>query len=262
MPATMHRRLGPSTPAPRPPAPPTMPAPPQIPQMPAAPPPQVQAPPPVAPPQVVAPPVNGGAPAPGGAPSPGVPGGVPGGHVAQTNPDLADYLARVRARLDNPGNDQAAYNQAGIAANQFAQGQRNNATASALQRGVFGIGGAEAQQSDDFGVQAQGNFAKMSENIALQRLRDNDNFLAGAQGAFAEPGRQNLADRGLGIQAAGQQGQLDVARGRMQLDAALANQNAAMAVGQQNFQAQLQAQAMAQQQAMQMYQIYANLYGR
>jgi hypothetical protein len=215
------------------------------PQIQLAPPPQVSAP-------VVAPPMSGAAPSPGG-----VPGG--GSNVAFNSPELTDYLARVKARLDSPQSDQRALNQAGIAVNEFAQGQRNNAAGDAARRGVFG-GGAGAQVQDDIGIAAQGQFAKAAEGIAIARQRDNDSMLLGAQNAFVEPGRQNLADRGLGIQAQGQANQRELSIADMQLRAQMANQNAAQGVASQNLQAQLAAQQLAAQQQMQYMQFYANLY--
>jgi hypothetical protein len=189
-----------------------------------------------------------------------VPGGAPGGGaVAFNSPELTDYLARVKARLDSPQSDQRALNQAGIAVNEFAQGQRNNAAGDAARRGVFG-GGAGAQVQDDIGIAAQGQFAKAAEGIAIARQRDNDSMLLGAQNAFAEPGRQNLADRGLGVQAQGQANQRELSIADMQLRAQMANQNAAQGVASQNLQAQLAAQQLAAQQQMQYMQFYANLY--
>ena len=234
-----------------PPAPPPMPAyqpppPMNVPQIQA---PQIQA------PQVEAPPINGG----GQGPSPGLPG-LPGGHVAQSSPELMEYLARVKARLDAPVDTTREVNQLGQQIAGFAQGARNNAMGDAARRGVLGVSGAEGQVQDDIGNVAAGNFARGAESIALQRMRDKDAMLMGAQGAFAEPGRQNLADRGLGIQAAGQAGSLDLQRQRMTLDAQLANANMANDANRFNVANQIAAQQAAAQQQMQMYAMMMNLY--
>lgn len=181
-------------------------------------------------------------------------------HVAAPNPDLADALARVRARLDRPTDTTAEVNQLGQQVAQFANGQRNTATGNAARRGVLGVAGAEGQISDDIGNVAAGTFAKGAADINLARKRDDDQFLLGSMGAFAEPGRQNLADRSLGVQAAGQQGQLALGAGRMNLDAQIQNANMAQQANQMNFQQQLAAQEAARQaQAMQL-QIWQNLY--
>lgn len=207
-----------------------------------------QAPVPVAapPPTVSAPPIN-------------IPA-TPQVHAAQTDPNLADYLARVKARLDNSPDDTRALNQMGIAVNQFAQGQRNNAVGDAARRGVLGVSGAEGQVQDDIGARAQGDFARGAESIAIQRMRDNDAFLQSSMPAFAEPGRQGLADRGLGIQAQGQANQMALSQADMQLRAQMANQQAAQQASQQSFQQQLAAAQMAQQQQQAMMQMWANLY--
>lgn len=253
-------RSGASGGAPRPSSAPSSPPPQvhQMPQMPAMPAPQIQmsAPPP---PMVQAPtiPTTGGAP---GLPptAPGGPGGAPGS-AAFNSPELMEYLNRVRTRLDTPGDDTRALNQAGQAINAFAQGQRNNAVGDAARRGVLGSG-AGAQVQDDIGVVAQQQFGQASENIALQRMRDNDAMLMGAQSAFVEPGRQNLADRGLGVQAQGQANQYGLGVAGLNLAAQQANQQAAMGVAQQNLSAQLAAQSMAQQQYLAMMQMYGNIY--
>jgi hypothetical protein len=212
---------------------------------------------PVAAPQInmgaITPPVNGGAPS----AAPGVPATT---HTAQTDPELKGYLERVKTRLDNPGDITRETNQAGQQIQAFAEGERNQLSGNLAQRGILGSGGSEAGMMGEIGARAQASFGKAAEGIALQRARDNDAMLLGAQGAFVEPGRQGLADRSLGIQAAGQADNSALARQRMSLDAQLAQANLVQNAQQMNWQQQMQAAQLAAQQQAQVLSAYGSIY--
>jgi hypothetical protein len=192
--------------------------------------------------------------------SPGAGAPVQTSHTAQTDPELEGYLSRVKARLDNPGDITRETNQVGQQIQAFAEGEKNQLSGGLAQRGILGSSGSEAGMLGEIGSRAQASFGKAAEGIAIQRARDNDAMLQGAAGAFAEPGRQGLQDRSLGIQAAGQAQQGQLTREQMALQAQMANQQAAQQQNAQNFQQQLQAAQLAQQQQNAMLQMYGNLY--
>lgn len=181
-------------------------------------------------------------------------------NTAQPNPEQMEYLRRIRERLDNPGNDERALNQAGQAIQQFAEGERGQTRGDFARRGVLGNAGSEQGAMTEIGNRAQGNFGRAAESIAIQRMRDNDAMLQGAQGAFAEPGRQALADRGLGIQQRGQDLSAQLQGRGQDISVQIANQGAAQQANQLNLQAQIAAQEAARQQQAMVLAQYNSIY--
>jgi hypothetical protein len=175
-----------------------------------------------------------------------------GTNTAQNNPDLSYLLNKVRDRIDGDMGQDKATVAAGQRIGEFAQGQQSRVRGSLAQRGMLGNSGSEGELGSEIGVAAGAQFAQQASQIAQDAERRRDAMMMGSGGIFAEPGRQNIADRSLGLNQWQAQSNAELQRAQMEQQAKLQQEALAAQQQQQNFQNQLSSQELAlrQQQAM------------
>lgn len=121
-------------------------------------------------------------------------------NTAATDPNLQDYLSRLKGRLDNPeGSTKRAIDVAGGAIRDVGEGEKSAVQANAARRGVLSSSTIPEIGEAAISKGVQSNVGKAAAGIALGRERDNDAFLAGSGGAFQAPGAAARADRSLGL---------------------------------------------------------------
>ena len=160
---------------------------------------------------------------------------------APNDPNLTYLMNRLRGRIDGDMGQNAATITMGQRIGEFAEGQRSAVRGNLSRRGMLSNSGSEGEQGSEIGVAAGAQFAQKASEIGQDAERRRDAMILGAGGIFAEPGRQNLAERSMGLN-----------QWQAQQQAALQQQALLAQQQQQNFQNQLSARdlALRQQQAM------------
>ena len=170
-------------------------------------------------------------------------------NTAGTNPDLRDYLDRVKKRMDGDQGAGMATTLAGQRIGEFANGQRSALGGSLARRGMLGNSGSEGSLGSEIGVNATSQFAQAAAGIASDAERRRDDMLMGSAGAFAEPGRQGLADRSLGLQ-----------QWQAQTQAQLQREGMRQNVENMSWQRQMDAARLAQENQRQVFSLYGGLF--
>lgn len=184
--------------------------------------------------------------------APGAPTTYTGTNTAQNNPDLNYLLNKVRDRLDGDMGQDKATVAAGQRIGEFAMGNQSRAQGNLARRGMLGNSGSEGEVGSEIGVAAGAQFSQAASEIAQDAERRRDAMLLGSGGIFAEPGRQNIADRTLGLNQWQAQSSAELQRAQMEQQARLQQEALKAQQEQLNFQNQLASQELAlrQQQAM------------
>lgn len=171
---------------------------------------------------------------------------------AGNDPNMTYLLDKIRGRLDGDMGQDRATVTAGQRIGEFAAGQQGVARGNLARRGMLGNSGSEGEVGSEIGVAAGAQFAQAASQIGQDAERRRDAMLLGSGGIFSEPGRQNIADRSMGLNQWQAQSSAELARAQMEQQAQLQQQAMAAQQNQLNFQNQLAAQdlALRQQQAM------------
>lgn len=148
----------------------------------------------------------------------------PGAHqpgivnTAAEDPNLKDYLDRIKKRLDDPEGGKRAIDIAGSAIRDLGEGEKSALQAGAARRGVLSSSSIPQIGEAAISQNVQSNVAKAASDIALGRERDKDAILSGAGGAFGAIGGAQRADRGLALNQwqAGEQARQAQQQGQMQ----------------------------------------------
>jgi hypothetical protein len=187
--------------------------------------------------------------------SPGDPSKVT--NTAGYDPHMTYLLDKIRGRLDGDMGQDKATIAAGQRIGEFAQGQQGVARGNLARRGMLGNSGSEGEVGSEIGVAAGAQFSRAASEIAQDAERRRDAMLLGSGGIFSEPGRQSIADRGIGLSQWQAQSQAELARAQMEQQAKLQAQALAAQQQQNNFQNQLAAQELALRQQQAMWSMYS-----
>lgn len=171
---------------------------------------------------------------------------------AGNDPNMTYLLDKIRGRIDGDMGQDKATVTAGQRIGEFAAGQQSRAQGNLARRGMLGNSGEEGQDFSEIGVAAGAQFSQAASEIAQDAERRRDAMMLGSGGIFSEPGRQNIADRSMGLNQWQAQTGAELARAQMEQQARLQQQALTAQQQQQNFQNQIAQQELAlrQQQAM------------